>query len=304
VTIGSLAWVLGPGAGWILQYVDDVHGLRGKDLADALDAVRGRALAVGTVLGAVVAVYYTARNADTARRTFQLGEQGHVTERYTKAIDQLGSEKLEIRLGGIYALERIAADSIRDHAVVYDVLAAFVREHLARRNRNSRPSTGVDDARIATDIRAAVTVIGRRRVECDNHPPSLAGVDLTGVDLTGERLAHVVLSNAVLKDAGLSRVNLSGSDLSDADLSDANLMGANLSNATLKNARLSGAILRLADLSDADLTFADLYGADLELAYLSRADLSTANLKGASFGGGGRYTTTSKGVLKRIVDAE
>lgn len=128
VAVGVIC-VLGPGAGWVLRHVDGVHGLKGKELADALDAVRGRALAMGTGLAALVAVYYTARNADTSRRAFQLGQEGQVTERYTKAIEQLGSEKLDIRLGGIYALERIAADSTRDHPTVIEVLTAFIREH-------------------------------------------------------------------------------------------------------------------------------------------------------------------------------
>ncbi|MEU0484077.1 hypothetical protein ABZ260_33455 [Streptosporangium sp. NPDC006013] len=83
----------------MLEYFDGVRGLVGKDLAAALDAVRGRAPAIATGLIALVAVYYTARNADTARRTFQLGEQGHVTDRYTKAIEQLGSDKLDILVG-------------------------------------------------------------------------------------------------------------------------------------------------------------------------------------------------------------
>lgn len=73
-----------------------MHGLSGKDLSSALDTVRGRTLAVGTCLVALAAVYYTARNADTAR-------QGHVTDRYTKAIEQLGSDRLDVRVGGIFA---------------------------------------------------------------------------------------------------------------------------------------------------------------------------------------------------------
>jgi hypothetical protein len=52
-----------------------------------------------------------------------------VTDRYTKAVEQLGSDKLEVRIGGIYALERIACDSARDHPTVMDVLTAFIREH-------------------------------------------------------------------------------------------------------------------------------------------------------------------------------
>ena len=52
-----------------------------------------------------------------------------MTDRYTKAIEQLGSDKLDVRIGGIYALERIARDSPRDHPTAMEVLAAFIRVH-------------------------------------------------------------------------------------------------------------------------------------------------------------------------------
>ena len=38
-------------------------------------------------------------------RTYRLTEQRQLTGRYTKAIAQLGDDKLDIRLGGIYALD-------------------------------------------------------------------------------------------------------------------------------------------------------------------------------------------------------
>ena len=43
-------------------------------------------------------------------------------DRYAKAIEQLGSSKLDVRLGGIYGLERIAKTSERDHPTVVEVL--------------------------------------------------------------------------------------------------------------------------------------------------------------------------------------
>ena len=52
-----------------------------------------------------------------------------MTDRYTRVIGQLGSDKLDVRIGGIYALERIARDSAIDHPTVMEVLAAFIREH-------------------------------------------------------------------------------------------------------------------------------------------------------------------------------
>jgi len=53
-------------------------------------------------------------SAEAERRTFELTEQGQVTDRYTKAIEQLGSDKLGVCIGGIHALERIGRDSARD----------------------------------------------------------------------------------------------------------------------------------------------------------------------------------------------
>jgi hypothetical protein len=52
-----------------------------------------------------------------------------MTDRYTKTIEQLGSGKLDVRLGGIYAPERIARDSPWDHPTVLEFLATFIREH-------------------------------------------------------------------------------------------------------------------------------------------------------------------------------
>lgn len=66
------------------------------------------------------------READRAQT--DLDRQGQLTDRFSKAIEQLGSDKLQIRLGGIYALERIAHDSERDYPTVRNVLTTFVRE--------------------------------------------------------------------------------------------------------------------------------------------------------------------------------
>jgi hypothetical protein len=62
-------------------------------------------------------------------RQLLVSREGQVTERFTRAIDQLGSEKLDVRVGGIYALERIAHDSVRDRSPIEEILCAYIREH-------------------------------------------------------------------------------------------------------------------------------------------------------------------------------
>jgi len=124
----AAAWVLFvPAADWLARH--DVGSAKGPLLQTARDAARGRMLTLGAGLLAASALIFTARNFTLSRRTLELTEQGQVTDRYTKAIEQLGSEKVEVRIGGIYALERIARDSAKDHPTVMEVLTAFIREH-------------------------------------------------------------------------------------------------------------------------------------------------------------------------------
>src|SRR4029453_12015946 len=62
-------------------------------------------------------------------RQLRVSREGQLTDRYTKAVDQLGSDHLDVRVGGIYALERIARDSPPDRATIEEVLTAYLRGH-------------------------------------------------------------------------------------------------------------------------------------------------------------------------------
>jgi hypothetical protein len=46
--------------------------------------------------------------AATAYRQLRIAREGQVTERFTRAIDQLGNDNVDVRLGGIYALGRVS----------------------------------------------------------------------------------------------------------------------------------------------------------------------------------------------------
>jgi hypothetical protein len=192
-------------------------------------------LTLGAGLLAAGALVFTARN-------FTLSREGQVTDRYTKAIEQLGAEKLDIRIGGIYALERVARDSARDHPTVMEVLTAFIREHSREPWPPSDPDRHEQERSTRPDVQAAITVVGRRDPECDIRLIYLNGADLTGADLrdadlNSADLAHTDLRRADLSEADLSQAILLGTNLTGADLSGADLLEANLSSAILKDAR-------------------------------------------------------------------
>jgi hypothetical protein len=185
-----------------------------------------------------------------------------VTDRYTRAIEQLGSDKLDVRIGGIYALERIARDSPRDHPTTMEVLAAFIREH----SHEQWPKQAMQGAGRTTrpDVQAALTVIGRRALRHDSERVNLESAVLSRANLSGAKLGGANLARARLDYADLDRAYLFGANLNEADLT-----GARLARANLANAELTRADLTSADLDDADLEYADLYGAKLGGASIS-----------------------------------
>ena len=217
---------------------------------------------------------------------------------YAQAIEQLASDTLVVRLGGIAWLERLAKGSAREHPMVMEVLSAFVRAHsdpaptlpdpvgmpptiLAQANgqaageRPPEASQPQQQRPIPTvDVRAALTVLGRLPSR-----PEVDRADLANADLAAAALPGMKLSGFRLIGANLNQADLAGADLERAQLQRATLHGAWLEKASLRDADLQAVHLERADLEGADLQAADLRG-----AWLGRANLTGANLAQAELG--------------------
>ncbi|RDI35360.1 pentapeptide repeat-containing protein [Lentzea flaviverrucosa] len=117
---------------------DPNAAIGGKDVVIAkLDAVK---IALSAVAGGVAlfALYLAVRRQMTAERDLraQLHAQAHtqddararrVTELYTKAADQLGSDKAPVRLAGLYALERLGQDNPDQRPTIASLWCAYLR---------------------------------------------------------------------------------------------------------------------------------------------------------------------------------
>jgi hypothetical protein len=237
-------------------------------------------------LGVVLSIRET-RRAASSERNRELREI--ISDRYTQAVTLLGSPIQELRLGGIYALERIAIDSPADHRTVVEVLSAYVRsrstglseDHVGFVDSAGSAAPIESNIRPQTDIQAAVTVLGRLPVTPGVLRADLMGADLRRVSLVEANLSEAQLSRANLMQAVLRDVNLARANLSDANLSQADLGGASLAGAVMKGADVSRADLTGADLSRIDASNANLNLANLQGARLIEANLSGANLSGA-----------------------
>lgn len=239
------------------------------------------AVGLTTAILAGVGLYLTYQSAQEKRLR---------TEHFSKAIEQLGSKDMAVRIGGIYALERIAKDSPEDHWTIIEVLNAYVRERsplpkeLDLKNVN-KTNQSAEIAKPSTDIQSALTAIGRRDTSSDAYGRFLNFSDSN-------------LSGAVLNDADLTGANLNRAYINNTDLT-----GANLDRTYFQNAALTGADLRGANLNRAYLKQADLRGANLGGAYLNRAYLKNTNLAGANLGGANLNRTHLK-QAKNLTDRQ
>ena len=174
----------------------------------------------------------------------------------------LGSGILAVRLGGIYALARLAREHPGDyHTQIMSLLCAFVRNPTAKAGEASEPigrsstptaefNRGWDEEgndrplRVREDVQAVMTAVSERNEvqikieEKGEYRLNLFGADLTGADLYNAKLIGTRLMTAKLNRADLFGVDLTGANLSRANLEDARLVAANLSRANLEDARL------------------------------------------------------------------
>jgi hypothetical protein len=100
------------------------------------------------------------RNAYVAARDVVIYNRGaQIADRYTRAIEQLGSSTIDVTIAGIYALEQIALDSEKDHQTVIEVLSAYIREHSREQRLRSAeaPVPGLPKRMARPHIQAAVT---------------------------------------------------------------------------------------------------------------------------------------------------
>jgi hypothetical protein len=259
---------------WILdQYIQPQDSGEKKDLIQALGLIMAG-------LAGIVGIWFTWRNLSNAQEQLtsthaqlQLAQEGQITDRFTKAIDHIGDtadgkKRLEVRIGGIYALQRIAHDSVQYYGPCLETLTSYIRENAPHSPKVASPLPSAERTEseanewdewadqnfplslmpyVSTDIQAILDVLRRRdeslvpssyRVSLD-----LRRTDLRGTDLVGANLKGADLSGANLQDAWLLGANLEGADFSGANLQRAWLSQARLTKAALFDAHLEGACL-------------------------------------------------------------
>jgi uncharacterized protein YjbI with pentapeptide repeats len=283
--------------------------LRKDQLAIEQDQITLQNTLYSSLIQAFVGMFFLATAYFTWRHVQAIeGEQ--IIERFGKAVDQLSSDVIEVRSAGIYAMERVAKDSEKDHWVIMEVLASFVRSKATRptdltanhltANQSVLPAglePSATESSLPGDVRSALKALGRRDVgkdpedkRLDLSQTLLAEGMFKGFSFKRTDFRQTDLRDANLRETDLRETDFTAAQLERACLGLANLKQAVLTAANLHQCELIGATLREANLVEADLSDADLRGVDLWGANLKAANLVNTNFKGADLRGARNLT--------------
>ena len=268
---------------------------------------------LGTITGIVALFggYLAIRRTEANEREATTAEQGLITDRINKATEGLGKSNqengpvIEVRLGALYALERIAQDSLRDHIQIMEIICAYIRtnsplskETDEQENLNkdiktdtakkTNKATKIDASiendededdeakKLREDIQAALTIIGRRENWSDSKKR---------LEAEKERGYQIDLSYCDLRYARIYRANLSRTNIEGANLSHAQIMYTDLSHVRANKTTMIHVNLDGSDLSDSLFYESNLRRAQLNNTDMSEAGFNDTNLTHASISG-------------------
>jgi uncharacterized protein YjbI with pentapeptide repeats len=289
---------------------------------------------LGLILAAAFGAPFVAWRSIVAHRTADITQHGQVTDRINTAVQGLGADKtvkdpddpdgaertapnMEVRIGSIYALARIARENLSFHVQIMQILCAYVRENSKAEGAvpfkmPKMPGEDVEEGGLRavwrlwkadldvyisafkqslkpkTDIQTVLEVLGRRTPEQQAREAGWPNSDKDGVFVFAtipKLVAYPKDYNPAAHAAWAKQMAAFKSDVGDRFRAYTgyrlDLRKTNLQGYDLSNLNFRGARFNLAQMQAADLTGAQIQGATLSYAQMQWATLSHAEMQGA-----------------------
>lgn len=279
--------------------------------------------------GAPLAIF---RTYATERQT-RAQEEGLTTDRIRHAVEGLGAEKqvyhadncgtnptartvpnLEVRIGAIYALERISEDSARDRINVSKIITEYLRRHSIEYDERSRTRSDVEAAfQALSPISKKLMITNHEDISyildlnsCRIIGANVSQSTLFSSDFRNSRLSSASLSNSIivkcrffkaeikdtqLEDSKFDRVNFSQSKIEESCLDRTHVKNCDFSKSTLNNnsmqhlsvsgSSFAGTTMIGNKLEHAKITRCDARGANVSNSELDHCILEQVDMRGA-----------------------
>lgn len=248
------------------------------------NAAGGLTLGAGALIAFILGAPFVIWGTYLRQRSVEFQKEGLITDRINKAVEMLGAEKtkkkhlvnssgikvfeknaagepdysrpayieetvpnIEVRIGGLLSLERIAQDSVRydqgrDHVRVMEILCAYVREN-AKFDIKLGPADLNSVANPRLDIQQAITIIGSR-----SEPQKVIERRLKyRLDLSSTCLARVSFFGGDFSAAKFLFCDLRSSNFGKCNLSGGDFFRSVISYSSFREALLKGAMFCYAD---------------------------------------------------------
>lgn len=281
-------------------------------------AIRNIGLVVVAMFGAPFIVW----RSIVAQRQVNVADQGQITDRISKAVEGLGAVRnerrlgepttsdplrtmstesleyivpnLEVRIGAIFALERISQDSLRDHVQVMEILSAYIRNNGQRdldqkyevERKKDAPHLPEKYLALREDLRTALLVIGRRSLTNIKHERSLNppySIDLQGANFSEVRIDNLNLQFAMLENTIWSQAHLRRANFSGAQIIESNFDGAELETAAFEGALLMHVSFKGGAVPESSFRDSDLFSCVFERSELQNTIFNGANIQHCDF---------------------
>jgi hypothetical protein len=180
------------------RWTDPAH--KTTALLDVVKVASG--VAVGG--GGLFALYLAARRQRTQELELAHTEADatarRVTDLYATAVEQLGSDKAPVRLGGLYALERLAQDAPDQRQTIVNVLCAYLRMPFDPPD-NTVPKDDRTAEHLAAVQEREVRVTAQRILAAHQRPSGPSHWPNLHLDLSGATLVDTNFSDCHLHEA-------------------------------------------------------------------------------------------------------
>ncbi|UWR90867.1 pentapeptide repeat-containing protein [Phaeobacter inhibens] len=246
------------------------------------EALRFLAHSIGilvAILAGSATIFFASIRVWTNERNTTATEQGLITDRINKAVEGLGAEKtvkqqrqgsegallyeddangepdlkkpimaeitkpnIEVRIGSILALERLAKENLDFHIQIMEILCAYVRNNAPCDDPS--PTGNLESVPVPRDdIQIAIKCLGRRRKSGKQTEASLSfrlnlrGCDLTRVDFREQDFSGAIFHHSHFKEAIFRDTQLRGSDFSFCNIKDTIIFKCDLTGSKFCNVK-------------------------------------------------------------------
>jgi hypothetical protein len=244
LTIGLLAIVFSIVL-WVPEWMANQYSY--KQPADWFTQVAANRTVIVNLLGGLavaITIYFTYQNFKLSQNTLavaqdnaKLTQEKLLVESFSKAVEQLGSDKASVRLGGLHSLARIARTSAVDYFSTMQIFEGHIRSEFSRHTPKTSAGEAYAVANCPVEVQLILATIGERY---EPDPPGFA-LDLSDIQVSKAWLEGAKLHNIYFWNVIFEEVNLNEACLDDADFKDAVLKSCSFQDTKFNNTNLQGA---------------------------------------------------------------